>query len=210
MAWAIAVSSFCAISIALLPYPAVVLVAAIWGTFAMPGTGHPAGQTVNEVTLQYCNFNPPGRPLGSALRHAVAYQRSVFDQSGTGVFNACSGNLWRRLCGFGLFGSNRRSRTELEHRTANGGCFGPLRSHTRATDIGHTICGLFLAGYHAGGIGLALLAGLLALWVTFIPCFLWIFLFAPHLERLMSVAWLGRGLTGVTAAVVGVIASISI
>ena len=68
----------------------------------------------------------------------------------------------------------------------------------------------FLAGYHADGIGLALLAGLLALWVTNIPCFLWIFRFAPHLEKLMSVAWLGRGLTGVTAAVVGVIASISI
>ena len=68
----------------------------------------------------------------------------------------------------------------------------------------------FLAGYHADGIGLALLAGLLALWVTNIPCFLWIFLFAPHLEKLMSVAWLGRGLTGVTAAVVGMIASISI
>jgi chromate transporter len=68
----------------------------------------------------------------------------------------------------------------------------------------------FLAGLQAGGLSLAFIAGLLTLWVTFLPCFLWIFLFAPHLEKLMSIAWLARALAGITAAVVGVIASLSI
>jgi chromate transporter len=46
MAWAMAASSFCAISISVLPFPAVVLVAAIWGTLVLPGAGHPARQMI--------------------------------------------------------------------------------------------------------------------------------------------------------------------
>jgi len=36
-----------------------------------------------------------------------------------------------------------------------------------------------LTGYQYGGIGLALIAGLVTLWATFAPCFLWIFAGAP-------------------------------
>jgi len=67
-----------------------------------------------------------------------------------------------------------------------------------------------LAGAGQGGTGMALAAGALTLWVTFIPCFLWIFLFAPYLERLMALPWLAGALAGVTAAVVGVIANLAL
>lgn len=56
----------------------------------------------------------------------------------------------------------------------------------------------------------ALLGSLLALWVTFAPCFLWIFAFAPWIDRLERAASLKGALAGVTAAIVGVIANLSL
>src|SRR3546814_13894799 len=47
-------------------------------------------------------------------------------------------------------------------------------------------------------------------WVTFVPCFLWIFLGAPYLERLRGVAALSHALAAITAAVVGVILNLAI
>jgi chromate transporter len=67
-----------------------------------------------------------------------------------------------------------------------------------------------LAGIKSGGPMLGLLAGLLALWVTFIPCFLWIFAFAPWIDRLTSAPRLQGALKAITAAVVGVIANLSL
>lgn len=67
-----------------------------------------------------------------------------------------------------------------------------------------------LAGAASGGIGLAIAAGLLALWVTFIPCFLWIFAASPYIETLTSRPRLSAALSAVTAAVVGVILNLSI
>jgi len=54
------------------------------------------------------------------------------------------------------------------------------------------------------------LGGLLATWVTFTPCFLWIFLGAPFIERLRGNKGLAGALTAITAAVVGVILNLSI
>lgn len=67
-----------------------------------------------------------------------------------------------------------------------------------------------LAGWRAGGAGLALTAALVTLWVTFVPCFLWIFTAAPHVERLLAQPRLRGALAGVSAAVVGVIANLSL
>src|SRR4029453_390182 len=49
-----------------------------------------------------------------------------------------------------------------------------------------------------------------ATWVTFIPCFLWIFLGAPYIETLRGNKGLAGALTAITAAVVGVILTLSI
>jgi chromate transporter len=54
------------------------------------------------------------------------------------------------------------------------------------------------------------LGGLLATWVTFTPCFLWIFLGAPFVETLRGNKGLAGALTAITAAVVGVILNLSI
>ncbi|MBV9913526.1 MAG: chromate efflux transporter, partial [Sinobacteraceae bacterium] len=71
----------------------------------------------------------------------------------------------------------------------------------------------FLAGYRAPGTMPALLAatlaGLLVTWATFTPCFLWVFLGAPYVEALRGVRALGAALSAVTAAVVGVILNLA-
>ncbi|NHM18674.1 chromate efflux transporter [Tritonibacter mobilis] len=54
------------------------------------------------------------------------------------------------------------------------------------------------------------LGGLLTTWVTFTPCFLWIFLGAPFIERLRDNALLTAALTAITAAVVGVILNLAV
>lgn len=58
----------------------------------------------------------------------------------------------------------------------------------------------------AGGV----IGGLIALWFTFVPCFLWILAGAPFVERLRQVRWLSAMLGGITAAVVGVIANLAL
>ena len=56
----------------------------------------------------------------------------------------------------------------------------------------------------------AVLGSMLTVWVTFVPCFLFIFLGAPYVERLRDSHTLSAALTGVTAAVVGVIANLAV
>lgn len=72
----------------------------------------------------------------------------------------------------------------------------------------------YLAAFRAPEPFTPLLAGILGAglttWVTFAPCFLWIFTFAPWIERLENARWLKGGLATLTAAVVGVIANLTL
>jgi chromate transporter len=72
----------------------------------------------------------------------------------------------------------------------------------------------FLAGYQTPGVQYPLLAGVfaaaLAVWVTFVPCFLWIFLGAPYVEALRRNSALSGALAAITAAVVGVITNLAV
>lgn len=72
----------------------------------------------------------------------------------------------------------------------------------------------YLAAWNSPGALPPLLAGLLGatltVWVTFAPCFLWIFLGAPYIEAVRGRPALAAALAGVTAAVAGVIANLSV
>ena len=57
---------------------------------------------------------------------------------------------------------------------------------------------------------MATLGAAITTWTTFVPCFLWIFLGAPHIEQLRGNARLGSALTAVTAAVVGVVLNLAV
>src|SRR4051812_36642388 len=72
----------------------------------------------------------------------------------------------------------------------------------------------FLGAYRASGSldpwVAAVLASLLVVWVTFVPSFLFVLLGAPYMERLRGNRSLSAALTGITAAVVGVIANLGV
>jgi chromate transporter len=72
----------------------------------------------------------------------------------------------------------------------------------------------YIAAFRAPEPFTPLVAGIigagLTTWVTFAPCFLWIFAFAPWIERMENAKWLKGGLATLTAAVVGIIANLSV
>ena len=68
----------------------------------------------------------------------------------------------------------------------------------------------FVAGYKQAGLPLAFAAAFAVLWATFAPCFLWIFVGAPYIEWISAQPRLKGALSTITAAVVGVILSLSI
>jgi chromate transporter len=72
----------------------------------------------------------------------------------------------------------------------------------------------FMGAYHhEAGVPpmmAGLIGSLLATWVTFAPCFLWIFLGAPYIEALRANRALNAALSAVTAAVVGVVLNLSV
>ncbi|HWA08978.1 MAG TPA: chromate efflux transporter [Opitutaceae bacterium] len=72
----------------------------------------------------------------------------------------------------------------------------------------------FLGGWHQPGalspLMAATLGALITTWTTFVPCFLWIFLGAPHIEQLRGHARLDGTLAAVTASVVGVVLSLAV
>ena len=80
---------------------------------------------------------------------------------------------------------------------------------------------LILVTQFVGFLGAARLAGgdavwsgvagtVVTLWVTFTPCFLWIFLGAPWIERLRGNRSISAALSGITAAVVGVVLNLAV
>jgi chromate transporter len=72
----------------------------------------------------------------------------------------------------------------------------------------------FIAAFrHPGGLSpyaAGVFGSLLTTWVTFLPCFLWIFLGAPYIESLRTNRKLSAALNAITAAVVGVILNLSV
>ncbi len=68
----------------------------------------------------------------------------------------------------------------------------------------------YLAAWRDGGMALGVAGALVALWATFAPCFLWIFVGAPYIEWINHQPRLKGALNAITAAVVGVIANLAI
>ena len=68
----------------------------------------------------------------------------------------------------------------------------------------------FFAAASEGSIWFGIIGATLTLWVTFVPCFIWIFAGAPYISWLSGLKQLSGALTAISAAVVGVIANLSI
>ncbi|MCY6381068.1 chromate efflux transporter [Hoeflea prorocentri] len=68
----------------------------------------------------------------------------------------------------------------------------------------------FLSAFGKGGLILGIAGALVTLWATFAPCFLWIFAGAPYIDWIGAQPRLRGALAAITAAVVGVILNLSI
>ncbi len=72
----------------------------------------------------------------------------------------------------------------------------------------------YMAGYRFPAdmhpLTAAMFGSLITVWVTFVPCFFWIFLGAPYVERLRSNQTLNAVMSAITAAVVGVILNLAV
>jgi chromate transporter len=96
-------------------------------------------------------------------------------------------HLRRRLCGPGLCRAGGGAELRLAGAGRDARRAGHGRDDAGAADHGHAIRRLHGGLRDAGGLSPLMagtLGGLLTTWVTFTPCFLWIFLGAPFIERL--------------------------
>ncbi len=220
VAWALAVAAFAALFLFGLPFPVVVLGAALIG-LAMPaafaGGGHGRPQDGPPALLDALLAAEPDRivRLGGAARRAGLIALALWVWPVALLMNA--GGLYGDLAWF-------FSKMAI---VTFGGAYAVLAyvaqeavEHYRWLSADQMLAGLGLAettpgplilvlqfvGYLAAGVP----GALLVVWVTFAPCFAWIFLGAPYVERLHDVARLKGALAAVTAAVVGVIANLAL
>lgn len=70
--------------------------------------------------------------------------------------------------------------------------------------------GFTAAAKAQGSLWAGLMGSLIFLWMTFVPCFLWIFAGAPYVQHLQNMPRLSQALSSITAAVVGVILNLSL
>lgn len=214
-----ALAAFLAIALFHVPFPLVVAAAAIIGFVA--ARGEPSPPAVHAST--------PAPPIGRAVKLLALWLPLWFAPVLLAAALAGSTSVYTSL---GVFFSKMAVVTF-------GGAYAAL-AYVAQQAVGHfgwltpaqMVDGLalaestpgplilvlqfvgFLAAYQNAGSGTPWLAGvlgaLLTVWVTFVPCFLWIFLGAPYVERLRGHrAWAGA-LSAITAAVVGVIASLAL
>jgi chromate transporter len=211
-AWAIALLAFAGLFLFNLPFPVIILAAAIWGFLtaaeAAAGTTAAAGPT----------------PSLAATARTVLVWGAVW-LGPLAALVLLEGGL---LAEIGLFFSKLAVLTF-------GGAYAVLAWMTQEVvqDKGwlttaEMMAGLglaettpgplilvnqfvgYLAAQREGGAGLGLAGAAVALWMTFAPCFLWIFAGAPWVARLTHAPRLAGALAAITAAVVGVIANLSV
>ncbi|WP_424812465.1 chromate efflux transporter [Roseococcus sp. YIM B11640] len=226
--WALAVAAFLALFVLAVPFPIVVLAAALAGWLApqafAPG-GHGGNGSGEASALDAALAADPGRisrMAGSARRAGLV---SLVLWLWPVALLMPSGGVMADISWF-------FSKMAV---VTFGGAYAVLAyvaqeavEHYRWLSAAEMLTGLglaettpgplilvlqfvgFLAGWRDSGWGGAVAGALLTVWVTFLPCFAWIFLGAPYLERLHDMPRLRGALAGVTAAVVGVIGNLAL
>lgn len=208
-AWAIAGAAFLALFFFGVPFPLVVLTAAGIGFLTARGEAVVVGAAPRGATLQVALiwaglWLGPVALLLLALGpgHVLAQVAVYFSQMAVLTFGGAYAVLaWVAQAAVEQF--HWLSAPQMLDGLAMAETTpGPLIMVTQFVG--------FMAGWQAGGLWLATLAGLVTTWVTFAPCFLWIFAGAPYAERLRGNPALTGALASVTAAVVGVIANLAL
>ncbi|MCW1933967.1 chromate efflux transporter [Pararhodobacter zhoushanensis] len=207
-ALAIAVAAFGALFVFGVPFPLVVLAAALVGFLTAKGAAvavAPARVSTTRVALVWLAlWLGPVLTLVLVLGrdHVLAQVAVYFSQMAVLTFGGAYAVLaWVAQAAVEQFGWLTAPQM-LDGLAMAETTPGPLIMVTQFVG--------FMAGWGAGGLALASAAALVSVWATFAPCFLWIFAGAPHAERLRGNPALAGALAAVTAAVVGVIANLAL
>lgn len=223
----VAVAAFVGIALLMLPFPVVVLAALLTGWVV--GRSRPVWLGLGAAVIV----------ASEAKGNGAAWRQSLWSAAGFGTLWAAPlilvlatlgddhvlwdiGQFFSQLAVV-TFGGAYAVLAYMAQEAVMG--FGWLRAGEMADGLGlaETTPGPlilvtqfvgFLAAYRDAAPFTPLVAGLLGagltLWVTFVPCFLWIFTFAPWIDRMQRAPGLRGALAAVTAAVVGVIANLSL
>jgi chromate transporter len=207
---AIAVLAFVALFLLDLPFPLIIATAALWGWWRARGMPVPVpsgptpsvAATVRTVAVWAAVWLVPLAALGVFERGLLFDLGLFFSQLAVVTFGGAYAVLgWMTQTVVQDYGWI----TKVQMIDALG---------LAETTPGPLILVLqfvgFLAAFREGGIGAGIAGAAVALWMTFAPCFLWIFAGAPWVDHLTRRPALQGALSAITAAVVGVIASISV
>lgn len=208
--WIIAALAFVALFVLDLPFPLVVLAAALWGFWRRGGAPEEAvehaadkGAVGRTVVIWLALWLGPIAALWLVLGDHVLVDIAIFFSK---LAVVTFGGAYAVLAYMAqdvvnayqwLTAGEMMDGLGLAETTP-----GPLILVTEFVG--------FLAAFREGGVWLGLAGAAVTLWVTFTPCFLWIFAGAPYIDWIASRPRLTGALTGITAAVVGVILNLSL
>jgi len=210
--WVIAALAFIGIFFLSIPYPLIVLIAAVYGLFfndTSSETGaavkhrQPFAKTLTTIILWLAIWWLPILILDLVTEHSILKDIAFFfSKLAVVTFGGAYAVLAYMaqdvviLKGW-LSADQMMDGLGLAETTP-----GPLILVTEFVG--------FLAGFASGGWWLGLTAAIVTLWATFTPCFLWIFAGAPYIDWIGTQPRLRGALNAITAAVVGVILNLSI
>jgi len=232
-AWALAVAAFVALFFLDLPFPLVVLTAGVVGCLA-PGAfahgGHGEAKGDAPALIDAVLATDPGRParLAAGARRA-GYAALALWLLPVALLMATVGGTYADVAWFfskmavvtvggayAVLAYVAQDAVQSYHWLSAPEMLAGLG--LAETTPGPLILVLqfvgFLAGHRAPealtGVPGGIAASALVLWVTFAPCFMFVFLGAPLIERLQQNRALAGALAAVTAAVVGVVANLAV
>ncbi|WP_172294422.1 chromate efflux transporter [Pseudoruegeria sp. HB172150] len=205
--WIIAALSFLAIYAFSLPFPLIIAVAAAYGALRGAGTADPAPVVQRPRTLQTIAtwaaiwWTPVA--LAWILGQTLLVQIGVFFSK---LAVVTFGGAYAVLAYMTQEVVQERGWLTTDQMMDGLGLAettpGPLILVTEFVG--------FLTGHAEGSYLLAAAAAGMTLWVTFAPCFLWIFAGAPFIDWISTRPRLAAALSAITAAVVGVILNLSV
>ena len=204
--WIVSALAFTAIFALGLPFPLIVLAAGVWGFYSPQPIAHQAighwpnsQNTLKTVTLW-------GTLWACPLLLAYATNNDfLFDL----------GMFFSKLA-IVTFGGAYAVISYLTQVVVNDFNWLAIEAMMDALGLAETTPGplilvtQFVAALAGAKFGMTTLAALMALWTTFIPCFLWIFAGAPYVEWIMTRPRLRGALAAITAAALGLIANLGL
>lgn len=211
--WAIAGASFLALWFAQVPFPIVILTAGVIGfiaprqTSAPPHSDAPAARWADAIKAAVLWGALWAAPLVAAFvllspSHVLTQIAALFSTLSLVTFGGAYATL-AYLAQQAVEAKNWLDAVEM----IDG--LGLAETTPGPLVLVNQFVG-FLAGWKAGGAGLALAGAAMATWCTFAPSFVWIFAGAPFAERLRSNARATAILSAISAATFGVIANMAL